>query len=253
MSGDRDCAVVAGATGALGSAIVRRLRDAGLAVVAVARSSEQLALLADGDAGVIPVAADLADDALTATVAAALTGRVRMLVQAAGLPASGTVDTLTGAEIAAGMDSKLGGLLRLIHAVEARLDAGSRIVVLGGHYGFEPSPAVPLAGMTNAALMSLVRALADRWGPEGVTVHLVAPGPVESPRMTAVAARTAAREGGTSSTDLVLDRYRAASPLGRLTTIDEVAWAVTTLLAPEAAALHGSTLSLDAGRRRGIG
>jgi len=32
-----------------------------------------------------------------------------------------------------------------------------------------------------------------------------------------------------------------------------VAWAVSLLLSEEASALHGSTLSLDAGRRRGIG
>jgi NAD(P)-dependent dehydrogenase (short-subunit alcohol dehydrogenase family) len=252
MTAGREYAVVAGATGALGTAIVRRLRDAGLTVVVVARTADQLAALADGDPGIVAVQGDLTDDALTATIAATIDGPVRMLVQAAGLPASSTIDTITGAQITAGIDTKLGGFLRLIHGVEQHLVEGSRIVVLGGHYGYEPSPAAPLAGMANAALMSLVRSLADRWGPEGVTVHLVAPGPVESPRMQAIAERTAERRGDVSA-EQVLDQYRAASPLGRLTTIDEVAWAVAILLAPEAAALHGSTLSLDAGRRRGIG
>jgi NAD(P)-dependent dehydrogenase (short-subunit alcohol dehydrogenase family) len=149
------------------------------------------------------------------------------------------------------MNGKVGGFLRMIGGCRDRLFPGSRLVVLGGHYGEEPSFRVPLAGMTNAALANLVRSLADRWGPEGVTVHLVAPGPVDSPRMTAIAQRTAARRDDGSTADAVLDEYRAGSPLGRLTTIDEVAWAVTTLLAPEAAALHGSSLKLDAGRRRG--
>jgi NAD(P)-dependent dehydrogenase (short-subunit alcohol dehydrogenase family) len=107
--------------------------------------------------------------------------------------------------------------------------------------------------MANAALANLVRSLADHWGPKGVTVHLVAPGPVDSPRMWAIAERTAARQGSDVTSEQVLDAYRSASPLGRLTTIDEVAWAVNLLLAPEAAALHGSTLALDVGRRRGIG
>jgi NAD(P)-dependent dehydrogenase (short-subunit alcohol dehydrogenase family) len=106
--------------------------------------------------------------------------------------------------------------------------------------------------MVNAALSNLMRALADHWGPRGVTVHLIAPGPVESPRMLAIAERTAGRRGGMTA-DEVLDEYRAGSPLGRLTTIEEVAWAVGILLAPEASALHGATLSLDLGRRRGIG
>lgn len=246
-------AVVAGATGALGSAIVRRLRAEGLTVVAIARSADDLDELAASDTGVIPLRGDLADDGLSDAIAVVLDGPVRMVVQAAGLPASGTIATITGAEIALGIDTKLGGFMRLIRGVQERLVVGSRIVVLGGHYGFEPSPAAPLAGVANAAIGNLVRSLADHWGPKGVTVHLIAPGPVESQRMTGIAQRTADRRNDGSTADDVLEQYRAGSPLGRLTTIDEVAWAVGLLLAPEASSLHGSTLSLDLGRRRGIG
>jgi NAD(P)-dependent dehydrogenase (short-subunit alcohol dehydrogenase family) len=109
-----------------------------------------------------------------------------------------------------------------------------------------------LAGIVNAALSNFVRSLADRYGPDGITVHLVTPGPVESPRMHAIAERTAARRADATTAEDVLTEYRNASPLGRLTTIDEVAWCVELLLAPEAAALHGSALKLDTGRRRGI-
>ena len=246
-------AVVAGATGALGSAIVRRLRYDGLTVIAIARSSDDLDRLTADDDGVIPLRGDLSDDGLTAALDAIVDGPVRMLVQAAGLPGSGNVDTITGDEIARGIDTKIGGFVRLLRGVQDHLVEGSRIVVLGGHYGYEPSAAAPLAGMANAALGNFVRSLADRWGPQGVTVHLVAPGPVESPRMTGIAQRTADRRDDGATADTVLDEYRAGSPLGRLTTIDEVAWAVGLLLAPEASALHGSTLSLDLGRRRGIG
>ena len=181
-------------------------------------------------------------------------GRVRIVVHAAGLPPSGTVETITADEITRGVDVKIGGLVRLLprrRAASRQTARGSS--VLGGHYGYEPSPAAPLAGMVNAALSNLMRALADHWGRRGVTVHLIAPGPVESPRMQAIAERTAERRGGDTTADDVLDEYRAGSPLGRLTTIEEVAWAVGILLAPEADALHGATLSLDLGRRRGIG
>jgi NAD(P)-dependent dehydrogenase (short-subunit alcohol dehydrogenase family) len=248
-----DYAVVTGATGALGSAIVACLRSAGLRVVAVARSRPDLERLAGGDDGVVPLVADLGDDAAILAIAGAVHDRVRIVVHAAGLPPSGTVETITADEITRGFDVKIGGLVRLLRAVEPHLGDGSRIVVLGGHYGYEPSPAAPLAGMVNAALGNLIRALADHWGRRRVTVHLIAPGPVESPRMQAIAERTAARRGGDTTAADVLDEYRAGSPLGRLTTIEEVAWAVGILLAPEAAALHGATLALDLGRRRGIG
>ena len=52
--------------------------------------------------------------------------------------------------------------------------------------------------------------------------------------------------------DTVLAERAAESPLGRLVTPAEVAWAVATLLAPEAGALDGSALALDVGARRGI-
>ena len=252
-----DHAIVAGATGALGSAIVGRLRDAGVRVVAIARSAADLDALAGADDGIVPLPGDLADDRLVADLTIAVDtvvdGPLRMVVQAAGLPGSGSVETLTAAEVVRGVDTKIGGFLRVLRGVEHRLGDGARIVVLGGHYGYEPSAAAPLAGMANAAIGNLVRALADHWGPRGVTVHHVAPGPVESPRMAAIAARAAARRADGTTADDVLDEYRSAAPLGRLTRVEEVAWAVGLLLDPHAACLHGSTLSLDLGRRRGVG
>jgi enoyl-[acyl-carrier-protein] reductase (NADH) len=52
--------------------------------------------------------------------------------------------------------------------------------------------------------------------------------------------------------ELVLAERRAESPLGRLVTPEQVAWAVSLLLAPEAEALVGSALALDMGARRGV-
>jgi hypothetical protein len=46
--------------------------------------------------------------------------------------------------------------------------------------------------------------------------------------------------------------YRAESPLGRLVTVEQVTWMIRTLLAAEADALHGATLGLDGGARRGL-
>lgn len=243
-------AVVVGATGAVGGAIARRLRSEGLSLVAVARDEALLKEQYDGDRGVRICPADIAADDAIATLRAALDGTVRIAVLAAGLPIAGSLETLDLATIPQGAQVKLGGLLRLWHAVGPHLGAGSRLVALGGHYAFEPVPHAPLAGMVNAALANLVRQLATVCGPRGLTVHLVSPGALDTPRLRRIAADGAARRG--VDVEAVLDEYRAASPLGRLTTLDEVAWAVATLLAPEAAALHGSTLQLDAGRRHAI-
>src|SRR5690606_17838475 len=117
-----DHAIVAGATGALGSAIVGRLRDAGVRVVAIARSAADLDALAGADDGIVPLPGDLADDRLVADLTTAVDtvvdGPLRMVVQAAGLPGSGSVETLTAAELVRGVDTKIGGFLRVLRGVE---------------------------------------------------------------------------------------------------------------------------------------
>jgi NAD(P)-dependent dehydrogenase (short-subunit alcohol dehydrogenase family) len=233
-------AVVVGASGALGSAIAARLRDAGLDVIGVARTATPP-----------DCAADIGSDDAVAAIAAAVDGRpVRMVVQAAGLPAAGPLATIEPDALGRAVALKCGGLLRLVRAVDAQLGRGSRIVALGGHFGSEPAPYACAAGVTNAALANLVRQIAIAYGPRGITAHLVAPGPADTPRLRGLAEASAAERG--MPVEEVLAERAAESPLGRLVTPDEVAWAVATLLAPEADALLGSTLALDMGARRGI-
>src|SRR3546814_10177084 len=52
---------------------------------------------------------------------------------------------------------------------------GSRLVAVGGHYGFEPTAYAATAGVANAALANLVRQMSWAYGELGVTSHLVAP------------------------------------------------------------------------------
>ncbi|MEJ2869322.1 SDR family oxidoreductase [Actinomycetospora sp. OC33-EN08] len=240
-------AVVVGASGALGSAIAERLTRAGLTVVAVARTPP------DPASGTVPCAADIGSDDSSSAVrdaVDALDGPVRMVVQAAGLPAAGPLPTIDPTALGSAVALKVGGMLRLVRAVEHRLRAGSRLVALGGHYGSEPSPHTCAAGVTNAALANLVRQLADHHGPDGVTAHLVAPGPADTDRLRRLSQARADSRG--VDVDVILDERRADSPLGALVTPAQVAWAVATLLDPEADALTGSTLALDVGARRGL-
>lgn len=243
-------AVVVGATGLLGSAIVARLRTAGVPVVAVARESTALKALAESDSGIIACPADIGSASAEGLIRAAVPGPVRMVVQAAGLPPAGPVDSVDPDALGFGVALKVGGLLRLVRAVDDRLGPGSRVVALGGHYGSEPAPYASLAGITNAALANAVRQLAIAYGPRGITVHLIAPAPVDSPRLHRLLTGQAERLGVPMQT--LLDQRRAESPLGRLVTPEEVAWSVGILLDPEADALHGSTLALDMGARKGL-
>jgi NAD(P)-dependent dehydrogenase (short-subunit alcohol dehydrogenase family) len=79
---------------------------------------------------------------------------------------------------------------------------------------------------------------------------LVQPGPADTERLHRIAQDRGQARG--LSAETVLEEMRAESAIHAFTTPQQVAWAIAMLLAPEADALAGSSLMLDAGRRRGI-
>ena len=125
-------AVVVGATGAIGQAVIRRLTRRGLPVLAVARGQDRLDELAAAHELVTPCPADIGGNDAIAAIGAALTGTVRIAVFAAGLPVRGSADTIDPDALAVGSNIKVGGLLRLLHAVRDRLVPGSRFVTFAG-------------------------------------------------------------------------------------------------------------------------
>lgn len=245
-----ELAVVVGATGAFGKEIVARLCDRGLGVVAVSRTEAALEALVARHPEVRACAADIAsDDAITA-VARAVDRPVRMVVHGPGVAVAGGILSAPTAAVVDAANIKVGGMLRLARAVDQRLLRGSRLVAIGGHYGFEPTAYAAAAGIANAALVNLMRQLSLAYGPRGVTAHLIAPGPADTERLHRVAADRAALLG--IDVEEVLAQMRAESSIGAFTTPAQVAWAVSLLLDPEADAMTGATLMLDAGRRRGL-
>ena len=173
-----------------------------------------------------------------------------MAVNAAAAPMGGPVLEVDSDAMLAAVDVKVNGTLRLVHAVDKRLVEDSRIVVLGGNLGYDPIPEAATAGVGNAALANLIRQLSRVLGPRGVTCHVVAPGPVWTERLQALL-KDAARARDVAES-VVVDEFRARSPIGRLVTVDEVVWAVDLLLAPEARSLAGGTLLLDGGQRTSV-
>lgn len=245
-----ELAVVVGATGAFGQEIVARFRERQLGVIAVSRTAAALEGLAAQDDRVRTCVADIASDDAIERIARTLDRPVRMVVHGPGVAVAGGILSAPTAAVVEAVNIKVGGMLRLARAVDQRLVKGSRLVAIGGHYGFEPTAYAAAAGIANAALVNLMRQLSLACGPRGVTAHLIAPGPAETERLHRVAADRAALLG--VAVEEVLAQMRAESSIGAFTTPGQVAWAVAMLLDPEADAMTGGTLMLDAGRRRGL-
>lgn len=242
--------VLVGATGAFGQAMVHSLASAGHQIVAVARTASSLRALQRVYPELLICHTDIADDSAIDAIRQVVTGPVRAVVHGPGVGVAGGIldaptDTLNQA-----VNIKVGGLLRLVRAVDQQLSTHSRLIAIGGHYGFEPTAYAAAAGVANAALVNVVRQLSLAYGSRGVTAHLVAPGPADTERLHRVAASRAERQG--ISLDVVLEQMRSESSLGAFTTPEQVAWAVKMLLEPEADAMTGSTLMLDSGRRKGL-
>lgn len=244
-------AVVVGAGGAFGRHIVAALIDAGKHVIGIGRSEELFAPLAEkhGDR-FQPLLADMAADSAIGVIQGALSKPVAIAVHAPGVPVAGGIATAATSALVEACNIKVGGFVRLVRGVESGLRDKSRLVAIGGHYGFEPTAYAATAGVANAALANVVRQISWAYGSKGVTSHLLAPGPADTERLRNVARTRAAQSGQTE--EQVLDEIRRESAIGILVDPAQVAWAITLLLSPHADALAGSSLMLDAGRRRGL-
>lgn len=250
MAHPTEWALVAGATGAIGSRIVEQLLERDLGVVAVARSADALEQLGDDRPTFVPCPADISTDAAVAAIAAAIPGTVRMVVNSAAAPLGGTITDVASSAIVTAIEVKVNGTLRLVRAAMDHLTVDSRVVAIGGNLGYDPIPEAATAGVGNAALANAIRQLSRALGPRGVTCHVVAPGPVLTDRLRTLLREAAASRG--VSEDVVVDEFRARSPIGHLVEVAEVVWAVDVLLDPRARALAGGTLLLDAGQRTAI-
>jgi citronellol/citronellal dehydrogenase len=134
-----------------------------------------------------------------------------------------------GANTAAGTNTGAG----------AGAGAGGTIVnvTLSPHHGM---PGMAHSGAARAAVEALTRELAERWGPGGVTVTAVAAGTYDTEVMVKYPANV--RAGMSRSV-----------PLQRLGQPEEHAWLVALLCSPLAAAMNGSTITLDGARDNWFG
>ncbi len=250
MPSTQELAVVVGAAGNMGTVICAALQKANLRVIAVGRSLDAIEKLNRACPGIIACPADISTDVAIDTIRAKLDAPVRLALNCAGIPVAGGITQAPTAAIEAAVAIKITGTLRLVRAVDDNLIEGSRLIAMGGHYGFEPVAYHATAGIANSSLPNLMRQLSLAYGPRGVTAHVIAAGPADTDRLRGIAESRAASRGVTVET--ILNEMRAESAVNALTTPQQIAWAVTMLLAPEATAMTGSTLMLDAGRRKGL-
>jgi NAD(P)-dependent dehydrogenase (short-subunit alcohol dehydrogenase family) len=113
------------------------------------------------------------------------------------------------------------------------------ITVPQAHRGF---PGYSHAGAAKAGVMSLTASWAREWGPLGIRVNSIAPGPVPTPGVAANMLGRAPDAPGEAFGDVVGD-----IPLGRLGVPQDVASAAVFLCSQAASWITGVDLAVDGG------
>jgi NAD(P)-dependent dehydrogenase (short-subunit alcohol dehydrogenase family) len=248
-------ALVTGASKGIGLAITQALVAEGALVVAGARSTQSL----EGLERVTAVALDLAlPEAPAELVRRALQvhGRVDVLVNNVGavrLRLDGFLGT-SDEEFAWAMEMNFFTALRATRAALAPMLAqgsGAIVNVASVNAFFQPDAGTIDYGAAKAALVNLTKTLSQEFGPRGIRVNAVSPGPVSTDLWLGEqgVAHTVARATGV---DVETARKNVVASIGgfatgRFTTPEEVATLVVLLASERTGNVTGANYVIDGG------
>lgn len=231
-------ALVTGANRGIGLATAKALRDAGYQVAATYRSTPI------DEPGIKAVRCDVTDaesiDAAFKEVEDTL-GPVTVLVSNAGITKDGLVLRMGEDDFTSVIDSNLTGGFRVAkRAVKGMMKARfGRIVFISSIVGIGGQAGQANYAASKAGLHGLARSLAKEFASRGVTVNVVAPGPIATDMTAALTEEQLA-----AMTDVV--------PAGRMGEPEEIAAAVSFLCSPSAGYITGTVLPVDGGMAMGL-
>jgi 3-oxoacyl-[acyl-carrier protein] reductase len=234
LSGRR--ALVTGAGGAIGAAVLHAFEVAGAQVVGAD-------LAATGSA----IACDVADESALARAfdEAAAGGPLTDVVHAAGIGGVGPLEELTVGAWQRMLDVNLTGSFLVTREAARRLGRGGAITLLSSQAGLRGGARWSAYCASKFGVIGLMQCAAQELAPRGVRVNAVCPGAVDTPMTDGLVEELATMEGIDPS--VLRRRYEAGAPIGRYATPDEVARVCVFLASELAAYVVGASLVVDGG------
>ncbi|MDT5092366.1 MAG: hypothetical protein QOH60_1729 [Mycobacterium sp.] len=171
-------ALITGGSGGIGKACGRKLAELGYDVVLTARHEKPLRAAAD-EMGARYVVADAAAPEAFEPVARALEN-IDLVVHAAGVLGGTYARKQTFEQWRTTMSANLDSCFVVTSAVLPKMVAGSRFVFISSSAAHEPMRARTAYSASKAGMNAFAGALALEVDRDGIAVHLVTPGPVET-------------------------------------------------------------------------
>lgn len=140
------------------------------------------------------------------------------------------------------IDINLNGTFLMSRAVGTKMvgdGEGGRIINMSATNAHNGSPMIAHSGASKAGIDSLTESLAVEWGPAGVTVNAISPGPV----------RTEGSDKQLWQDEELVENMRSEIPLGRFATPDDIAPLAMFLASEMGAFINGALIPCDGGDR----
>lgn len=231
-------ALVTGAAGGIGSAIVRALQDKGVTVTGTDRMPTQADFSLEGD---------LTDgsfcDSLPAKASKMMMG-LDILVNNAGIITRGDITQATDVDFQRSMAINVEAPFRLCRAAIPIMAAtgGGAIVNTASCWGVHPGPNHPVYVASKAAIAAMTQCMGIDHAHQNIRVNAVCPNEVNTPMI-----RTGFEMRGLDPAQAIQE-LNASVPLGRIAEPDDIADVVVFLASDQARYICGALLEVNGGK-----
>ena len=229
--------LITGATGGIGGAIARKMKEAGATVVVSGRNTAKLN--SEFDDSYVKIPADLsAEGAAVELVMDAIEkcGRLDVLVNNAGMTKDGLLLRMSEEDFDAVIDTNLKGCFLFSKACAAIMmkQRSGKIINIASIVGIQGNAGQANYAASKAGIIGFTKSLAKELGSRGINVNAVAPGFVE-----------------TDMTDVLSDKVKEALmsliPLKRTAKPEDIAHAIAFLASEKADYITVQVLTVDGG------